>query len=90
LFVYHPCDDAMLSALELEGRGWEMQPARRRLGADIVEGMDELGVLLAGHKQNAYWYGSQLTIDTARQHVPYTNATTMQVVAGAIAAVLWA
>ncbi|HSV91644.1 MAG TPA: hypothetical protein VLH81_01155, partial [Desulfobacterales bacterium] len=49
MFVYHPCDDAMLSALELEGRGWALQPSRRRLGRDIVAGMDELGVLLAGH-----------------------------------------
>ena len=49
-----------------------------------------LGVLLAGHEKNAYWYGSQLTIADARSHVPYANATTMQVTAGAIAAVMWA
>ena len=49
MFVYHPCDDAMLSVLELEGRGWQPQQRQRRLGADIVTGMDELGVLLAGH-----------------------------------------
>lgn len=90
MFVYHPCDDAMLSALELEGRGWVMQPSRRRLGPDIVEGMDELGVLLAGHERNAYWYGSQLAIEEARRHVGYANASTVQVTAGAIAAVLWA
>jgi len=89
MFVYHPCDDAMLSALELEGNGWILQPARRRLGADIVTGMDELGVLLTGHGRNAYWYGSQLAIDEARRHVAYANATTVQVMAGAIAAVLW-
>ncbi|HPW16837.1 MAG TPA: saccharopine dehydrogenase NADP-binding domain-containing protein [Candidatus Aminicenantes bacterium] len=90
MFVYHPCDDAMLSALELEGNGWAPQVGRRRLGPDIVDGMDELGVLLAGHERNAYWYGSQLTIAEARRHVDYANATTMQVVAGAVAAVLWA
>jgi len=90
MFVYHPCDDAMLSALELEGRGWVLQPSCRRLGMDIVEGMDELGVLLAGHERNAYWYGSQLTIQEARRHVAHANATTMQVTAGAVAAVLWA
>lgn len=89
MFVYHPCDDAMLSALELEGRGWAMQPSRRRLGTDIIEGMDELGVLLTGHERNAYWYGSQLMIEDARRHVPFANATTMQVAAGAIAATLW-
>lgn len=90
MFVYHPCDDAMLSVLELEGRGWQPQPHQRRLGQDIVTGMDELGVLLAGHARNAYWYGSQLTIQEARRHVPFANATTMQVAAGALAAVIWA
>jgi homospermidine synthase len=90
MFVYHPCDDAMLSVLELEGRGWHPQEKKRRLGTDIVTGMDELGVLLAGHTRNAYWYGSQLTIEEARRHVPFANATTLQVAAGALAAVVWA
>jgi homospermidine synthase len=90
MFVYHPCDDAMLSVLELEGRGWQPQPRQRRLGLDIVTGMDELGVLLAGHSRNAYWYGSQLSIEDARKYVPYANATTLPVAAGALAAVVWA
>jgi homospermidine synthase len=86
MFVYHPCDDAMLSALELEGRGWQMQPSRRVLTSELVTGMDELGVLLAGHPRNAYWFGSQLSIEEARRHVPHANATTLQVAAGALAA----
>ncbi|MGE0583010.1 MAG: saccharopine dehydrogenase C-terminal domain-containing protein [Steroidobacteraceae bacterium] len=90
MFVYHPCDDAMLSVLELEGRGWQPQERKRRLGTDIVTGMDELGVLLAGHSRNAYWFGSQLTIEEARRHVPFANATTLQVAAGALAATVWA
>jgi homospermidine synthase len=90
MFIYHPCDDAMLSVLELEGRGWQPQPRQRRLGTDIVTGVDELGVLLAGHARNAYWYGSQLSIEQARRHVPYANATSVQVAAGALAAVVWA
>ena len=90
MFVYHPCDDAMLSALELEGRGWQMQPARRVLTRDLVAGMDELGVLVAGHAKNAYWYGSQLTIEEARRHVPHANATSLQVAAGALAGAVWA
>ena len=87
MFVYHPCDDAMLSVLELEGRGWQPQQRQRRLGADIVTGMDELGVLLAGHARNAYWYGSQL-VDrggaSARAVTPMPRAC--QVAAGALAA----
>lgn len=90
MFVYHPCDAAMLSALELEGNGWMKQQQKRLLTLDITEGMDELGVLLAGHEKNAYWYGSQLNIDEARRHVPYANATIMQVVSGAISAIMWA
>lgn len=90
MFVYHPCDDAMLSALELEGRGWKMQPTSRRLSHDIAGGMDELGVLLAGHAKNAYWFGSQLSIEDARRYLPFANATTLQVVAGALAATVWA
>lgn len=90
MFVYHPCDDGMLSALELEGRGWKMQPSSRRLSHEIVDGMDELGVLLAGHAKNAYWFGSQLSIGEARRHLDFANATTVQVVAGALAATVWA
>jgi len=90
MFVYHPCDDAMLSALELEGRGWMPQPIRRIIRAEIVTGMDELGVLLAGHAKNAYWFGSQLSIAEARRHVSYTNATCLQVAAGALSATIWA
>ena len=90
MFVYHPCDDAMLSALELEGRGWKMQPTCRRLSDDIAGGMDELGVLLAGHAKNAYWFGSQLTIEESRRYIDFANATTLQVVAGALAATVWA
>ena len=90
MFVYHPCDAAVLSVLELEGRGWQPQQQHRRLGADIIAGTDELGVLLAGHSRNAYWFGSQLTIEEARGHVPFANATSVQVAAGALAAVVWA
>ncbi len=90
MFVYHPCDDGMLSALELEGRGWQLQPTRRILTTELVTGADELGVLLAGHRRNAYWFGSQLGIGEARQYVPHSNATCVQVAAGALAATLYA
>ncbi len=89
MFVYHPCDDAMLSALELEGNGWLPQRNHRLVRDDIVSGIDELGVLLAGHKRNAYWYGSQLSIERARSLLPGANATIIQVVAGAMAAIMW-
>ena len=46
---------------------------------DIVSGMDELGVLLMGHSQGAYWFGSRLSIGVARRLAPHNNATTLQV-----------
>ena len=37
---------------------------------EIVDGIDELGVLLYGHAKNAYWYGSQLSIEETRRSRP--------------------
>lgn len=89
-YAYHPCDDAVLSLHELAGREWQPQSRQRLLVDEIVSGTDELGVLLMGHARNIYWYGSQLTIEEARQLAPHNNATSLQVVAGVMAAVVWA
>lgn len=51
--------------------------------------MDELGVLLYGHDKNAYWYGSQLTIEDTRKRAPEQNATALQVSSAVIAAMVW-
>jgi homospermidine synthase len=67
-----------------------MQDRKRILMDDITTGMDELGVLLAGHKKNAFWYGSQLNIDEARALVPYNNATSLQVTVSVLAGIIWA
>jgi homospermidine synthase len=89
-YAYHPADNAVLSVHELAGRNWQMQPRQRIMMDDITSGMDELGVLLAGHKKNAYWYGSQLTIEEARKLVPYNNATSLQVTVAVLAGIIWA
>jgi homospermidine synthase len=89
-YAYHPCDSAIMSIHELVGRNYVQQERQRILMHDIAEGTDELGVLLAGHKKNAYWYGSQLSIDEARKLVPYNNATSLQVTAAVMAGVVWA
>jgi homospermidine synthase len=57
---------------------------------EITEGIDELGVLLAGHRKNAYWYGSQLSIQEARKLVPYNSATGLQVTVAALSGMIWA
>jgi homospermidine synthase len=89
-YAYHPCDDAVLSIHELAGKQWTQQPRQRLLMDEIVSGIDELGILLAGHKRNAYWYGSQLTIDEARRLAPSNNATSLQVAASVLSGMVWA
>lgn len=89
-YSYHPSDDTVLSMHELAGRHWVPQQKLRLVRDEITDGMDELGALLLGHKKGAYWYGSQLSIHEARELAPYNNATSLQVVAGALGAIVWA
>jgi homospermidine synthase len=89
-YAYHPCDDAVLSVHEFAGRNWHLQERKRILNEEIIDGIDELGVLLAGHKKNAYWYGSQLSIDEARKLVPHNTATSLQVCVAVLSGMVWA
>lgn len=89
-YAYHPCDDALLSLHELAGKNWKQQKSSRIISDDIVEGMDELGVLLLGNKNGAYWFGSRLTIEQARKAALHNTATSLQVVAGILAGMVWA
>ena len=89
-YAYHPCDDAILSLHEMAGRGWVPQKTWHILSEDdIVDGIDELGVLLYGHAKNAYWYGSQLSIEETRKLAPYQNATGLQVTSAVLAGIVW-
>jgi len=89
-YAYHPCDAAVLSVHEFSGRNYQLQDRKRILMDDISSGLDELGVLLAGHKKNAYWFGSQLSIAEARRLAPYNNATSLQVTSAVLAGLIWA
>ncbi len=89
-YAYHPSDCAVMSVHELAGRNYVQQERQRILMDEIVSGIDELGVLLAGHKKNAYWYGSQLSIEEARRLAPFNNATSLQVTAAVLSGVIWA
>ena len=57
---------------------------------EIVEGIDELGVLLYGHEKNALWYGSRLSNAAARDLAPFQNATGLQVTSAVLAGMVWA
>ncbi len=89
-YAYHPCDDAVLSVHEFAGHNWKLQETKRILNKEIIDGIDELGVLLAGHKKNAYWYGSQLSIHEARNLVPHNTATSLQVCVAVLSGMVWA
>lgn len=89
-YAYHPCEDAVLSLHELAGREWQQQENQRVLFDEIIDGVDELGVLLMGNAKGAYWYGSQLSIHEARKLVPYNNATSLQVAISVLAGMVWA
>ncbi len=89
-YAYRPCNDAMLSIDEFRGRGFDLQPGRRVLRDEIVQGVDELGVLLCGNRHGVYWYGSRLDVAVARRLAPYNNATTLQTAVGVLAGMVWA
>lgn len=90
-YAYHPSNDAVLSLHEMFGAEGKMQDDWKILTEDeIVDGKDELGVLLYGHAKNAYWYGSQLDIVETRGLAPYQNATGMQVSSAVLAGMVWA
>ena len=90
-YAYHPCDDAVLSLHEFNGKNYHLQPNKRLMMDEIAPGgIDELGVLLMGHKKGAYWYGSQLSVDEARKLVPHNNATSLQVTVAVLSGMIWA
>ena len=90
-YAYHPANDAVLSLHELFGAAGQRQEKIHILDEnEIVDGIDELGVLLYGHKKNAYWYGSQLSIDETRDLAPFQNATGLQVTSAVLAGMVWA
>ena len=90
-YAYHPADDAVLSWHELFGNGGKLQDKLHVLDEDeLTDGVDELGVLLYGHAKNAYWFGSQLSLEETRTLAPYQNATGLQVTSAILAGMVWA
>jgi homospermidine synthase len=74
----------------MAGKGWHEQQRVKLLVDELTSGVDELGVLVMGHKKGAYWFGSQLSLADARRLCPHNSATTLQVTSSVVAAVCWA
>jgi homospermidine synthase len=90
-YAYHPPNDAVLSLHEMFGNAGRAQTEHHILEeSEIIDGVDELGVLLYGHEKGAYWFGSQLAIEEARSLAPYQTATGLQVTSAVLASMVWA
>jgi homospermidine synthase len=90
-FAYRPCDDAINSMRDAALFADNLPNLKQRvLFDDIIEGEDELGVLiLRANKKEIFWYGSRLDIQTARELAPHNNATSLQVAASVFAGFIW-
>ena len=88
-YAYCPSNAAINSLHELEMRQFKLQEKQRIMSDEIIDGKDELGVLLMGHDFNSWWCGSILDIHEARKLVPHQQATTLQVAISVVAAAIW-
>jgi len=88
-YAYCPSNAAINSLHELEMRQFKLQERQRIMSDEIIDGRDELGVLLMGHDFNSWWCGSILNIHEARRLVPHQQATTLQVAISVVAAAMW-
>ncbi|MFZ5802207.1 MAG: saccharopine dehydrogenase C-terminal domain-containing protein [Candidatus Omnitrophota bacterium] len=88
-YAYCPSDAAINSLHELEMRQFVLQEKQRIMKDEIIDGEDQLGVLLMGHDFKSWWCGSCLNIHDARKHVPHQQATVLQVAISVVAAAIW-
>jgi len=57
---------------------------------EIVDGGDELGVFLYGHKKNAYWYGSELSMPPHENLRPTRRQLACRLLRSVLAGLVWA
>lgn len=99
-YAYAPSPIATQSLQYWQASGYQPPQVSRVLRDELLTGLDQLGVLLlfsAGTapdsglswEAGAYWYGSTLTLEEARQLAQHNSATSLQVVAGILAALSW-
>lgn len=99
-YAYSPSPIAARSLQYWQASGYQPPQRSQVLRDELISGFDQLGVLLifaAGTalesgkrwQAGAYWYGSTLTLQEARQLGCHNSATSMQVVAGILGALSW-
>lgn len=85
-YVYTPCPKACESLAQL--RAGNTVADFRVLDHRLLQGVDEIGVLLI-HDRGALWHGCTLNSEEARHLMPHNSATSLQVVAGIMGALVW-
>jgi homospermidine synthase len=93
-YVYHSCNDAMLSIDELKQNNEVKQSNYRLLTDEIIDGRDILGLTFYLEDKKSYWIGSVLSIQESRDLFnneidEFINATNVQVIAGYISGILY-
>ncbi len=85
-FAYKPCDEAMHSVNKFrsyaEAEHLLKAGSFSCMGADITEGVNEVGVLVSLNNGKSYWYGAGLSIDFTRSICKESNGTAFYVAAG--------
>ncbi len=88
-YVYLANDATFCSLHEVSMQDYQLQPNYRILSSEIIDGHDQLGVLLLGDKYGGWWMGSDLSIEETRLLINDHNATILQVSSGLFAGFVW-
>jgi homospermidine synthase len=88
-FAYRPCEGTLNSMHFLQNGEVNQIKKKTVIKDEVISGIDELGVFLISDKFPSMWFGSNLSISKARKMAPYNNATSLQVVASVVGAMLW-
>lgn len=87
-YAYAPCEETRRSIRRWADSGCVPPAARRVLRDELVAGEDQLGLLFV-FEGGAFWYGSTVSIQQARERSRFCNATSLQVAGGILGALDW-
>ena len=87
-FAYQPSPVTCESVKRWRLNNFILPKTNYLLRDTLASGFDQLGVLFI-FDGGSYWYGSTLSLEQARKLFPHNNATSLQVVAGILGALLW-
>jgi len=87
-YAYAPCEATQAGLTRWAHAGYATPSQTQVLREELVSGSDQLGVLFV-FDGGAFWFGSTVSLEGARQVAPYNNATSLQVVGGMLGALDW-